>query len=106
MSKSQINSGTVHLDGFIYDWHLQREPHLSDDEGWKGMTISLLQRDARREALVEFPPPKRLLKGLPRGRLQLDDATISRCVRSALSAGWEPMTRGKPVVFVVDSEGN
>lgn len=70
------------------------------------MTISLLQRDARREALVEFPPPKRLMKGLPPGRLQLDDGTITRCVRAALSAGWEPMTRGKPVTFVVDSEGN
>ena len=98
--------GAVHVDGIIYDWHLQREPRLSDDEGWIGMTISLLQRDARREALVEFPPPKRLLKGLPPGRLQLDDGTITRCVRAALSAGWEPETRGKPVTFVVDSEGN
>ncbi|KRB81249.1 hypothetical protein ASE00_14740 [Sphingomonas sp. Root710] len=106
MSKSQSTGGAIQVDGLIYDWRLQREPHLSDDEGWKGMTISLMQRDARREALVEFPPPKRLLKGLPRGRLQLDDATISRCVRAALSAGWEPMTRGKPVTFVVDSEGN
>ncbi len=70
------------------------------------MTIALLQRDAKREAWVEFPPPKRLLKGLPRGRIQLDDATISRCVRAALSAGWEPMSRGKPMVFTVDAEGN
>ena len=106
MSKSQSNGGAIQVDGVLYDWRLQREPHLSDDEGWKGMTISLLQRDANREALVEFPPPKRMLKGLPRGRLQLDDATISRCVRASLSAGWEPMTRGKPVIFVVDSEGN
>jgi len=106
MSNSRGNSGTVDVDGVSYDWRLHSEPHLSDDEGWKGMTISLLQQDARREALVEFPPSKRLLKGLPRGRLQLDDATITRCVRSALSAGWEPMSRGKPVVFVVDADGN
>ena len=106
MAKSQSNAGTVDVDGVTYDWRLQREPHLSDDEGWKGMTISLLQHDARREALLEFPPPKRLLRGLPRGRLQLDDATISRCVRAAMSAGWEPMSRGKPVVFLVDAEGN
>jgi hypothetical protein len=79
---------------------------MSDDEGWKGMTISLLQRDAKREAVLEFPPPKRLLKGLPPGRLQLDDATISRCVRAAMSAGWEPMSRGKQVVVMVDAEGN
>ena len=106
MSNSRSDAGTVEVDGITYDWRLQREPHLSDDEGWKGMTISLFQRDARREALLEFPPPKRLLKGLPRGRLQLDDATISRCARAAVAAGWEPMSRGKAVVFTVDAEGN
>jgi hypothetical protein len=53
-----------------------------------------------------IPPPKRLLKGLPRRRLQLDDATISRGVLGALEAGWEPMSRGKPMVSTVDSKGN
>ncbi|MEG8038599.1 hypothetical protein QP166_04280 [Sphingomonas sp. LR60] len=106
MSKSQSTGGTVTVDDITYQWQLEREPHLSDDDGWKGMTIALLQRDAKRQAWVEFPAPKRLLKGLPRGRLQLDDATISRCVRAALSAGWEPMSRGKPVVFMVDADGN
>lgn len=106
MSKSQSNGGTVDVDGATYDWGLQREPHQSDDEGWKGMTISLLQRGAQREAWVEFPPSKRLLKGLPRGRLQLDGGTIGRCVRAALSAGWEPTSRGRPVTFTVDADGN
>ncbi|WP_010546118.1 hypothetical protein [Sphingomonas elodea] len=106
MSKSHKTAGAIDLDGVTYDWHLHCEPHLSDDEGWKGMTLSLVQRDAKRAALVEFPAPKRLLKGLPRGRLQLDDATIARSVRSALSAGWDPLSRGKPVVFSVDAEGN
>ena len=106
MSRSHTNAGTVTIDGVAYDWRLHSEPHQSDDEGWKGMTIALLQQDTKRETLVEFPPPKRLLKGLPRGRLQLDDATIARCVRSALSDGWEPMSRGRPVVVMVDAEGN
>lgn len=106
MSKTQNTAGTVTVDGVTYDWHLQREPHESDDEGWKGMTIALVAHDAKRAAWVEFPAPKRLLKGLPRGRLQLDDATIARCVRAALSAGWEPMSRGKPMVFTVDAQGN
>ena len=106
MSNSRSNTGTVDVDGLTYDWRFQREPQWSDDEGWKGMVISLLQRDAQREALLEFPAPKRLLKGLPRGRLQLDDATVSRGVRAALGAGWEPMSRGRPMVFTVDAEGN
>ena len=49
--------------------------------------------------------PKRLSKGLPRGRLQLDDATISRCARRYVG-GWEPMSRGTPMVFIVDADGN
>ena len=106
MSKSHATSGTIAVGGLTYDWRLQREPHQSDDEGWKGMTLSILQQDAKREVYVEFPPSKRLLKGLPRGRLQLDDATIARCIRAALSAGWEPMSRGRPVTVVVDAEGN
>jgi hypothetical protein len=106
MANTRSNTGTVEVDGTRYDWHLQREPQCTDTDGWKGMTISLLQDDAKREALLEFPAPKRLLKGLPRGRLQIDDATISRGVRAALLAGWEPMSRGKPMVFTVDAEGN
>ena len=106
MSNSRSNTGTVDVDGVKYDWQLQREPRLSDGDGWKGMAVSLLQRDSKREALLEFPPPKSLLKGLQRGRLQLDDATLSRGVRAALGAGWEPASRGKPMVFTVDSDGN
>lgn len=101
----QKTRGSVDVDGVRYDWHLQREPHLSDDEGWKGMAIAVVRQDAKREAWVEFPAPKRLMKGLPRGRLQLDDATIARCVNSALSAGWDPLSRGKPVEIMVDADG-
>lgn len=99
-------SGMVDVDGIKYEWELQREPQWCDADGWKGMTVSLRQKDTQREALLEFPPPKRLLKGLQRGRLQIDDATISRSVRAALLAGWEPASRGKSMVFVVDANGS
>ena len=99
-------AGIVEIDGAPYEWELQREPQWSDADGWKGMTVSLRQKDAQRGALLEFPPPKRLLKGLPRGRLQINDAMVARGVRAALLAGWEPGSRGKPMVFMVDAEGN
>jgi len=70
------------------------------------MTVALHQKDAPRSALLEFPPPKRLMKGLPPGRLQVSDAVLSRGIRAALQAGWEPASRGKPTVFMVDAEGN
>ncbi|MFZ2996907.1 hypothetical protein [Sphingobium sp.] len=99
-------ANSVDVDGLTYEWELRREPQWSDAEGWKGMTIALLQKDTQRAALLEFPPPKRLLKGLQRGRLQINDAIIARGIRSALLAGWEPESRGKPMVFTVDAEGN
>jgi hypothetical protein len=98
--------GTVQIDGVKYDWELLTEPQLSSSEGWKGMTVSLRQRDMPREAVLEFPTPKRLLKGLPKGRLQINDAIVSRGVRAALSAGWDPASRGKPTVFMVDANGD
>ncbi len=69
------------------------------------MTVVPLKQ-TQRGALLEFPPPKRLIKGLQRGRLQIADAVVSRGIRAALQAGWEPESRGKPLVFMVDADGN
>ena len=99
-------SGSVDVDGCRYDWDLRREPQWSESDGWKGMAVAVLQKDTQREALLEFPPPKRLLKGLPPSRLQISDALVSRSIRAALLAGWEPASRGKPMVFSVDADGN
>ena len=106
MSNTHRLAGTVDIDGLHYDWELRREPKWGESEGWKGMAVALLQKGAQREAVLEFPPPKRLLKGLPPSRLQISDALVSRGIRAALLAGWEPMSRGKPMVFTVDADGN
>lgn len=98
--------GTVEIDGSKYDWELQSEPQLSDDDGWKGMTIALRQHDMPREAVLEFPTPKRLLRGLPKGRSHINDTIAARGIRAALAAGWDPGSRGKPVVFMVDANGD
>jgi hypothetical protein len=99
-------AGTVLIDGATYEWELRREPQWSEIEGWQGMTVALQQQGAQREALLEFPPPKRLLKGLQRGRLQINDAIVARGIRAAIAAGWEPESRGKPMWFTVDADGN
>jgi len=98
--------GTVEIDGFKYDWVLQSEPQLSSSDGWKGMTVSLRQQDMPREAVLEFPTPKRLLRGLPKGRSHINDAIAARGVRAALSAGWDPASRGKAMIFMVDANGD
>ncbi|MDO6413718.1 hypothetical protein Q4F19_04915 [Sphingomonas sp. BIUV-7] len=106
MSQNPRLAGIVDVDGASYEWEVRREPQWSETEGWQGMTIALLQQDSQRGALLEFPPPKRLLKGLQRGRLQVNDAILSRGIRAALLAGWEPASRGKTMWFSVDADGN
>lgn len=106
MSNMHRLAGTVEVDGLRYDWELRREPQWSEFDGWRGMAVALLQHDAPRGAILEFPTPKRLLKGLPPSRLQISDALVSRGIRAALLTGWEPMSRGKTMVFVVDADGN
>lgn len=106
MKHKNGRAGTVEVDGEKFDWELLTEPQLSSDDGWKGMTISLRQHDMTREAVLEFPTPQRLLRGLPKGRLQINDTIAARGVRSALTAGWEPSSRGKPTVFMVDANGD
>lgn len=99
-------AGIVDVDGLQYEWELRSEPQWGESEGWKGMTVALLRKHTLRGALLEFPPPKRLLKGMQRGRLQISEAIVSRGIRAALLAGWEPDSRGKSMVFVVDADGN
>lgn len=106
MTKTHRLAGIVDVDGLQYEWELRSEPQWGESEGWKGMTISLMQKDTQRGALLEFPPPKRLMKGMQRGRLQVSDPVVIRGIRAALSAGWEPASRGKPMVFMVDADGN
>lgn len=70
------------------------------------MAVALLRKQTQRGALLEFPALKRLLEGMQRGRLQIGDAIVMRGIQAALSAGWEPSSRGKPMVFEVDADGN
>jgi hypothetical protein len=106
MSMSNRLAGVVEVDGLQYEWELRSEPQWGDADGWRGMTVALLRKHTQRGALLEFPPPKRLLKGMQRGRLQISDAVVCRGIRAALEAGWEPESRGKPMVFTVDADGN
>jgi len=106
MTKIHKLAGLVHVDGLQYEWEVRSEPKWAQSEGWKGATVALLRTHTQRGAVLEFPPPKRLLKGMQLGRLQISDAIISRGIQAALLAGWEPESRGKPVVYMVDSDGN
>ncbi|MBW6524131.1 hypothetical protein KZ810_11545 [Sphingomonas sp. RHCKR47] len=99
-------TGVVDVDGQSYKWTLQREPQWCTADGWRGMTVAVRQIDARREAVLEFPMPKRSSNGSPQlQRPKITNAIVANGVRAALLAGWEPTSRGKAIVYIVDANG-
>jgi len=71
------------------------------------MTVALRQHNGQREAILEFPMPSaRRSKLQPQlRRPQVNQRIIENGIRAALAAGWEPASRGKPVLFEVDANG-
>ncbi|TPG39757.1 hypothetical protein EAH79_13750 [Sphingomonas koreensis] len=68
-------AGDIEVDGQNYEWELQREPQCTTN-------------------------------GSPqRQRPKVNDAVVINGVRAALAAGWEPTSRGKPIVYMVDANG-
>jgi hypothetical protein len=100
-------AGTIEVDGVGFDWVVQRESQWCTVDGWKGMAIALRQHDAQREAILEFPiPAARRSKLQPQlRRPQVNPRIIENGIRAALTAGWNPFSRGKAIVFEVDAEG-
>jgi len=101
-------AGTIEVDGLQYEWAVQREPQWCTVGGWRGMTVMLRLRDGQRGAILEFPmPPARRSKLQPQlRRPQVNRRIVENGVRAALAAGWDPASRGKPVVFEVDANGS
>jgi len=63
-------------------------------------------QEGQREAVVEFPPGRQARFGAP--QLQpshIQPALVKKAIASAISAGWEPLSRGKTVAIVVDADG-
>lgn len=97
----------IEVGGEAYVWRLQRRPQwASDPAERRGMAIAVRHQEGQREAVLEFPPgpqPRFGLKQLQAS--QVSPELVGRAIASALAAGWEPFSRGKPVAIVVDAAG-
>ena len=93
--------GTAVIDGIELRWLLIREPQWCTADGWKGMAISVRVADgAWQELLLEYP--FRRLSERPR----ISPKAIESDIRTAISAGWEPFSRGRPFAFQVPPNSN
>jgi hypothetical protein len=105
MQHTRETSGTVEVEGETYEWEIRRQPQPKAGGKWEGIAVTLRLVDFKREAIVQFPMPMR-----PNGRPDLEKQRINvDAVRNAVSAvieaGWNPTSRGRPMVFDVDADG-
>ncbi len=97
----------IQVDGEPYVWRLQRQGGWSSDAaGWRGMAIAVRHKEGQREAVIEFPPAGRPRFGTPLLQpTKLPSDVVAKALASAITAGWEPLSRGKTVTIVVDETG-
>jgi len=97
----------IEVGGETYVWRLQRQPQWSSDvAGWRGMAIAVRHKEGQREAVLEFPPGPQPRYGAPQLKAsQIAPDLVATAIASAVTAGWEPLSRGKTVAIVVDETG-
>jgi hypothetical protein len=105
MQHTRDTSGTVEVDGETYEWEIRRQPQPKAGGRWEGIAVTLRLVDFKREAIVQFPMPMR-----PNGRPDLEKQRINvdavrNAVTAVIEAGWNPTSRGRPMVFDVDADG-
>lgn len=97
----------IEVGGEPYVWRLQRQPRWSSDPAERsGMAIAVRHREGQREAVLEFPPGAQPRFGVRQLQpSQIAPELVAKGIASAISAGWEPLSRGKAVAIVVDAAG-
>ena len=90
-----------------YVWRLQRKPQWSSNPAERrGVAIAVRHKEGQREAVLEFPPGPQPRLGAPQMKAtQIAPELVAKAIASAIAAGWEPLSRGKPVTIVVDATG-
>ena len=106
MRRGKNPTQVIEVEGFQLSWKLRRSPKWSTDQGYIGAAISVERADAiRRELIVEYPFPgtKNGMAYLPE-RIKLTSRDVVLAVQEAISAGWNPDSRGRPFVFQIASD--
>jgi hypothetical protein len=97
----------IEVGGEPYVWRLQRRPRWSSDPSERrGMGIAVRHAEGQREAVLEFPPGPQPRFSAPKSKaMEVAPDLVAKAIASALAAGWEPLSRGKPVTIMVDATG-
>jgi hypothetical protein len=103
--RKRFREGLIVVDGVRLNWKLVSEPQWTSEHGLRGLRISVRSEDGRhRELVLEFSFPNKgcgyrdLIPQLPQ-RPQLSEKAIVINVRRAMTAGWDPDSRGKTFIL-------
>ena len=104
-TKRSIQSG-VTIDGVALIWHLHREQQWSTEGKMRGLAIHVRVAElVRRELFLEYPVVRRRLSDYSMDKLNakqtIATSKVERHIREAMTAGWDPESRGKPFVYEV-----
>lgn len=92
----------ISVGGEDFAWRLHREPQWCTVDGWRGMVLAVHHVEGQQEALVEWPMPTAGSNSVKyRQRPKIDAPLLNQAVSAAIQAGWEPLSRGKPVRVLV-----
>lgn len=105
MQHTKEQRGVVDVDGDVYEWELRRQPQPRGGGEWDGLAVSLRLKDFKREAIVQFPMAMRANGRPDLEKQRVNVEAVRNAVTAAIEAGWNPTSRGKPVVFDVDEDG-
>ena len=103
--RKRILGGEIVVEAHRLTWSLLSEPQKSTEHGYMGMRISVRSCDGEhRELIMEYPfPGKRTGNGslqIPQ-RPKFSEKNVASEVQGAVASGWDPLSRGKAVIYQV-----
>lgn len=100
MGKDSRKEQTLTVDGIEYSWEYRHGWGVDWGVGLRGASVSVCLRPARtRELIVDFPFSAFGVKTSPKHSVLIRH--LAAAIRTALSSGWEPKSRGKEFRFNV-----
>lgn len=107
MARKQAPEFEIKVDGETYVWRLHGQPQWSNNPAERhGKSIAARHAEGQREAVIEFPLGSAPRYGMPLLKpADFDPKIVANAIRSAIAAGWEPLSRGKTVAILVDATG-
>src|SRR5215831_9975930 len=96
-----VKTGTVQVHGNEYRWGVYRQPRWTSARVLLGLTILVESMEpSHRKLILEFAIDPTRHGDMPQHqRFRVSARRLIEAIQEAMTAGWDPDSRGKPFVF-------